>query len=77
MRTLAAHEASNLMQYHDLDLKSALHEVIFNQIGFLGGDGGMIGLDKNGNVAWDFNTSGMFRGYKKSTGENIIKIYKK
>ena len=76
IRTLAAHETSNLVQYKNFSLKDALHEVIFNEIEPLGGDGGMIGLDKNGNVAWDFNTAGMYRGYKKSTGENVVKLYK-
>ena len=76
IRTLAAHETSNLVQYKNLSLKDALHEVIFNEIEPLGGDGGMIGLDKNGNVAWDFNTAGMYRGYKRSTGENVVKLYK-
>ena len=76
IRTLAAHETSNLVQYKNFSLKDALHEVIFNEIEPLGGDGGMIGLDKNGKVAWDFNTAGMYRGYKKSTGENVVKLYK-
>ncbi len=75
IRTLAAHETSTLIQYKDYSLKNALHEVIFNQIEPLGGDGGMIGLDKNGVVAWDFNTEGMYRGYKRSTGENVVKLY--
>ena len=76
IRTLAAHETSNLIQYKDLSIKDAIHEVIFKEIEPLGGDGGMIGLDKNGVVAWDFNTDGMYRGYKKSTGENVVKLYK-
>jgi beta-aspartyl-peptidase (threonine type) len=75
IRTLAAHEASNLMQYKDLSVQEALNNVI-DQIDKLGGDGGMVALDKNGNIAWDFNTAGMYRGFKKSTGENEIKIYK-
>ena len=75
IRTLAAHEVSNLMQYKNLSLKQALKQVIHIEIDSLGGDGGLIALDKNGNIAWDFNTAGMYRGYKKSTGENVIKIY--
>ena len=74
MRTLAAHEASNLMIYKNMTVDQALAEVI-RQIQDLGGDGGMIALDKDGNVAWDFNTAGMYRGYKKSTGENKVEIY--
>ena len=54
-----------------------MKEVIHYQIGKLGGEGGMIGLDKNGTIAWDFNSTGMFRGYKKSTGENLVEMYEK
>ena len=42
----------------------------------LGGDGGMIALDKNGNVAMTFNTEGMYRGAVTEDGEIIIEIYK-
>jgi beta-aspartyl-peptidase (threonine type) len=74
IRTLAAHEASNLMQYKKLSLQESLKEVI-GQIAKLGGDGGMVGLDKDANIAWYFNTEGMYRGYKKSNGENVVKFY--
>ena len=74
IRTLAAHEASNLMQYKKLSLKESLDDVML-QIGNLGGSGGLIGLDKNGTVAWSFNSAGMYRGYKKSNGETIVKFY--
>lgn len=75
MRTVAAHEVSNLIQYKGLSAKEALHEVLFNQIGKLGGEGGMILLDKNGEVSWDFNSDGMFRGYRKSSGENVVEMF--
>ncbi len=74
IRTVAAHEVSNLMQYQDLNLQQAQKKVI-EKIGRLGGDGGMIGVDKKGNVAWFFNTQGMFRAYKKSNGAKEIRFY--
>jgi len=74
IRTLAAHEASSLMQYKELSLQESFENVIA-QIGDLGGDGGMVGLDKDGNIAWYFNTEGMYRGYKKSNGEDVIQFY--
>lgn len=74
IRTLAAHEVSNLMQYKELNLQDSLNEVI-RQIAELGGDGGLVGLDKDANIAWSFNTEGMYRGYKKSNGENVVKFY--
>jgi len=77
MRTVAAHEVSNLIQYQRMTSEQALHEVLFNQIGPLGGEGGMILMDKNGNVAWDFNSTGMFRGYKKSDGDTKIEMFEK
>jgi len=76
IRTLAAHEASNLMQYKNLSLQESFKNVI-GQIGDLGGDGGMIGLDNEANIAWYFNTEGMYRGYKKSNGENVVHFYEK
>ena len=62
------------MQYKKLSLQESLKEVI-GQIAELGGDGGMVGLDKDANIAWYFNTEGMYRGYKKSNGENVVKFY--
>ena len=47
-------------------------------VGFpLGGEGGIILLDKNGDVHWDFNSTGMFRGFKKSSGETKIEMFEK
>ena len=77
IRTLAAHEVSSLMQYRKYSAKQAIAEVIHNQINNLGGQGGMIVLDSKGNIAWDFNTNGMFRAYKKSTGEYDLAFFSK
>jgi beta-aspartyl-peptidase (threonine type) len=77
IRTVAAHEVSSLIKYKGFTPSEALNEVLFNQIGPLGGEGGMILLDKNGDVYWDFNSTGMFRGYKKSNGEKKIEMFEK
>ena len=77
IRTLAAHEVSSLIQYKNTSVKEAIKEVIHNQINNLGGQGGIIVLDKDGNIAWDFNTNGMFRAYKKSTGESETAFFEK
>ena len=42
----------------------------------LGGTGGLIAVDKNGNVALLFNTSGMYRGFVGEDGKFVIEIYK-
>jgi len=77
IRTVAAKEVSSLIQYGDKTPAEALNIVLFDQIGPLGGEGGMILLDKNGDVYWDFNSTGMFRGYKKSNGEMKIEMFEK
>lgn len=77
IRAVASHEVSSLIKYKGLSPKEALHEVLFKQIGPLGGEGGMILLDKNGNVYWDFNSTGMFRGFKKSNGETKVEMFEK
>ena len=66
-----------LIQYKKYTPAEALNEVLFNQIGPLGGEGGMILLDKNGDVYWDFNSTGMFRGYKKSNGDSKVEMFEK
>ena len=47
-----------------------------NKLTELNGTGGVIALDKNGNIAMEFNTSGMFRGFIKSSGEKEVAIFK-
>ena len=56
-------------------LKSQIKNTL-KKVKDLGGNGGVIGIDKNGNILMDFNTEGMYRGYKKSDGESEISIYK-
>lgn len=68
-------DCSALMEYKNLGVQDACREEI-RKLTELGGDGGVIGLDKNGNVAMEFNTSGMFRGYVKSDGEKMVAVFK-
>ncbi len=75
IRTLASHSVSDLMQYKNKNLLEAIKTTI-GKIQKLGGDGGMIGLDNKGNIAWYFNTDGMFRAYQKSNGEKKIEMFK-
>jgi len=75
IRTMAAHEASELIRYKNFTLYDAQKSAI-KQVENLGGDGGMIGLDKDGNVSWFFNTEGMFRAYRKAGEKEVVKFYK-
>lgn len=68
-------DISALMEYKNLSVQEACQEEI-RKLTQLGGTGGVIGLDKNGNIAMEFNTSGMFRGFIKSNGEKMVAIFK-
>ena len=75
IRTSAARTVAAKYEYQNKDVKTATQEVML-EIEKLGGDGGMIALDKNGNVAMTFNTEGMYRGTVTEEGEINIEIYK-
>jgi beta-aspartyl-peptidase (threonine type) len=65
-----------MMEYQNKSLKEAADEVIYNKLDNLGGDGGVIAIDKNGNIAMPFNTPGMFRGYKLEGKDPVVLFYK-
>lgn len=68
-------DISALIEYKKMSLKEACQEEI-RKLTELGGTGGVIGIDRKGNIAMEFNTSGMFRGYLKSNGEREVAIFK-
>lgn len=63
MRTLAAYDIAALMEYGGLSLQEACAGVVLEKIPALGGSGGVIAVDREGNVALPFSTQGMYRGY--------------
>ena len=77
IRTVAAYQVSSLLENHNYDLKKAMNKVIHEKIGAIGGDGGMIGIDKNSDISMEFNTPGMYRAYVNKYGEKEISLYEK
>jgi len=75
IRVAAAHDVSALMAYKGLSVQEATEEVL-SKLTDMGGAGGMIALDKHGNIAMPFNTTGMYRGYYREGEEPVVKIYK-
>ncbi|RYY88384.1 MAG: beta-aspartyl-peptidase, partial [Chitinophagaceae bacterium] len=67
---------SDLMEYKGWSVKQAADELIHKKVPALGGDGGLIALDKDGNFTMSFNTEGMYRGYIDADGVAVVKIYK-
>jgi L-asparaginase / beta-aspartyl-peptidase len=75
IRATVGHDVSALMEYRGMSLKEAAQTVL-DKVAKLGGTGGMIAIDRQGNIALPFNTSGMYRGYADTTGKFVIEIYK-
>jgi len=75
IRAVAAYDVSCLMEYKGLSLQEAMEEVVNNKLMKIEGEGGMIGVDAAGNAAMIFNSAGMYRGMRNSSGENYIGIY--
>ena len=76
IRKVVAYDVSALMEYKGMSLIDAASFVINEKMVEFGGAGGLIALDAKGNIAMPFNTKGMYRAYKKSTGETVVKIFK-
>ncbi|HJT44983.1 MAG TPA: isoaspartyl peptidase/L-asparaginase [Chthoniobacterales bacterium] len=71
----AAYDVSAMMEYRRKTLQEASLAVI-DKIRKLGGTGGMIGIDKAGNITLPFNTSGMYRGYVDPNGKFVTEIFR-
>lgn len=76
IRSVAAHDISAMMEYKGLTLQEAAKEEIQNKIPKLGGDGGIVSIDKYGNIVMEFNTSGMFRASMNDAGELFVGMFK-
>jgi beta-aspartyl-peptidase (threonine type) len=74
IRQVVAHEISAAMEYGGMRVDRAARAGI-SKVEELGGDGGVIALDRRGNLAMPFNTEGMYRGYVTRDGEVVTKIY--
>lgn len=76
IRAMVAHDISAMMEYKGVSLKEAASEVIQKKVPELGGNGGIVAIDKDGNIAMEFNTAGMYRAHMNAEGELTIGIYK-
>jgi beta-aspartyl-peptidase (threonine type) len=76
IRSVAAYDVSCLIEYKGLSLKDAMNVVVNDKLLKLEGEGGMIGVDANGDHAMIFNSAGMYRAMKNNEGKYEIAIYK-
>ena len=75
IRYTVAHDISALMQYKGLSLDMAADEVVQRKLVAVGGEGGIIAVDKWGNVHLSFNSLGMFRAFATENGERGVGIF--
>ncbi len=76
IRNVVAYDISAMMEYKNVSLKEAAETVINKKLTELGGTGGVIAIDAQGNIAMPFNTPGMYRGLVKENGEVEVYIFK-
>jgi beta-aspartyl-peptidase (threonine type) len=75
IRNVVAYDLSAMMEYRGMPLEEAGKAIIIEKLGRQNGAGGLIAVDKEGNICMPFNTNAMFRGYVKSSGEHELAIY--
>tara|TARA_X000000950_G_scaffold140696_1_gene174584 strand:+ start:327 stop:1292 length:966 start_codon:yes stop_codon:yes gene_type:complete len=75
IRNVVAYDISAQIEYNKISIKNAAKNTL-KKVKELGGSGGVIGIDKNLNIIMEFNTEGMYRGFKKSNGDSSIEIYR-
>jgi beta-aspartyl-peptidase (threonine type) len=74
IRLTVAHDIAAQMEYGGATLSDAASATMA-KVAKLGGDGGVVCIDKDGKIALPFNSPGMYRGYKLSTGASAIQIF--
>lgn len=76
IRAVAAYDVSCLMEYKNFTLQQACDEVVLHKLVNMQGEGGLIGVDAQGNISMVFNSAGMYRGMRSSNGKEELAIYK-
>ena len=75
-RGMVAYDVAALMRYKGMSLAEATDLSVQTKLTDPGGTGGLIAIDKDGNIALPFNTEGMYRGYLMAGGEPVVEIFR-
>jgi beta-aspartyl-peptidase (threonine type) len=76
IRLGVARDIAAIMEYQATPIQPAANRVIQEKLEKLGGKGGIIAIDKFGNMAISFNSEGMYRAYINIEGKPVVEIYK-
>jgi beta-aspartyl-peptidase (threonine type) len=77
MVLLTAKEIASLMAYKGMSVEEAADHAVKEELVALGGGGGAIVLDANGNIAMPYTGRGMYRGWVREDGAITVRIYEK
>lgn len=75
MRAVVAYDVACLIKYKGLTLKEACEQTINQTLREMGGEGGLVAVDRMGNIALTFNSEGMYRAWVTSKQEAQVNIY--
>ncbi|MBT8401938.1 MAG: isoaspartyl peptidase/L-asparaginase [Rhodothermia bacterium] len=75
IRGVIAYDVCATMRLTGMSLAESASAVIHGKLSEMGGGGGVIAVDLDGNIAMPFNTRGMYRGYIDKEGNLVVKIY--
>ncbi len=75
IRGVIAYDVCSTMRLTGMSLAESASAVIHGKLSEMGGGGGVIAIDHDGNIAMPFNTPGMYRGYIDKEGNLVVKIY--
>ena len=75
IRLGVAREVCNLVYFRKMPLQKAADEVIHGELTALHGDGGVFAITPDGQMAWSFNTPGMYRARQAEGGKPVVSIY--
>jgi beta-aspartyl-peptidase (threonine type) len=76
IRAAVAHDICARVRFGARTLSRAVHEVVMEELPTLGGEGGVIAIDRQGRIAMEFNSEGMFRASRQSGEREEIDIYR-
>src|SRR6202167_3677135 len=76
IRAAVAHDICSRMRFGGRSLSTAVREVVLEELPALQGEGGVIAIDRHGEIAMEFNSEGMFRASRRAGEEAHIAIYR-
>jgi L-asparaginase / beta-aspartyl-peptidase len=76
MRNVLAYDIAAMMEYKGMSLRDAAELAVMDKLKALGGSGGVVAIDAQGNIAMPFNSEGMYRGFMLADGTIETAIFK-